>query len=218
MDVVILAGGKSTRMEDTLPKPIVSVRNKPVLFYQIDYFKDKVDNIIISVGHRANEIIDFVNSHYINNNIKFCVENEPLGTAGGIKKALLMSDSDKVVVLNHDDITDIDINVLKNLNENTVCVAHPMLPFGLIKEVNSYGKFVEKPVLDDWVNCGWYFFMRNEIINYLPDKGSIEFDVFPKINFRMFKHLGFWKPLNNKKDISEFEKVDLPEVIKILIK
>jgi len=34
----------------------------------------------------------------------------------------------------------------------------------------------------------------------------------------MFKHLGFWKPVNNKKDISEFEKADLPEVIKILIK
>ena len=134
MDVVILAGGKSTRMEDVLPKPIVSVRGKPVLFYQIEYFKDKVNNIIISVGHRHQEIIDFVNSHYHNNNIKFCIENEPLGTAGGIKKALLMSDSDKVIVLNCDDITDINISDLEKLNENHVCVAHPMLPFGLIKE------------------------------------------------------------------------------------
>ena len=134
MDVVILAGGKSTRMEDVLPKPIVSVRGKPVLFYQIEYFKDKVNNIIISVGHRHQEIIDFVNFHYHNNNIKFCIENEPLGTAGGIKKALLMSDSDKVIVLNCDDITDININDLEKLNENHVCVAHPMLPFGLIKE------------------------------------------------------------------------------------
>ena len=218
MDVVLLAGGKSTRMEDVLPKPMVPVRGKPVLFYNIDYFKDKVDNVIISVGYRHQEIIDIVNSNYPNNNFKFCIELEPLGTAGGIKKALLMSDADKVIVLNHDDITDINIKDLENLSENSVCVAHPMLPFGLIKEVDGYGKFVEKPVLNDWVNCGWYFFIRSDILKHLPDKGSIEYDVFPKINFRMFKHLGFWKAVNNKKEISEFEKADLPEVIKVLIK
>ena len=210
IDCIILAGGRGSRMSIDMPKALIPVKGKELISYQIDYLKDKVRKIIVCTGFKGDEVEQFLFDTYPELSITCVREEEPLGTAGGIKKALLMSYSDKVVVLNCDDITDIDINVLKNLNENTICVAHPMLPFGLIKEVNGYGKFVEKPVLDDWVNCGWYFFMRNEILNYLPDKGSIEFDVFPKINFRMFKHLGFWKPLNHKKDISEFEKADLP--------
>ena len=69
-------------------------------------------------------------------------------------------------------------------------------------------------MLDIWVSCGWYFFNRKEILKHLPDKGMLEFDVFPKIKLRVFKHEGFWRTVNTKKDIAELEKAKLPDVLK----
>ena len=69
-------------------------------------------------------------------------------------------------------------------------------------------------MLNIWVSCGWYFFNRAQILKYLPDKGSLEYDVFPKIKLRVFRHEGFWRTVNTKKDISEFEKVELPASLK----
>ena len=122
-------------------------------------------------------------------------------------------DSDFVIVLNCDDITDINLENLKSYNCNTLCVAHPRLPFGLVKEENGFAVFEEKPMLADWVSCGWYLFKRTELLPLLPDKGSLEYDVFPKLKLKLFQHEGFWRPLNTKKDLIEFETEELPEVL-----
>ena len=73
-------------------------------------------------------------------------------------------------------------------------------------EKDGYAIFDEKPELDDWVSCGWYVLKRDEMLDVLPDKGSIEKDVFPKIKLRVFRHKGFWKTVNTPKDIKEFEE------------
>jgi len=93
-------------------------------------------------------------------------------------------------------------------------VAHPQLPFGRILEKSGYAIFEEKPILKDWVSCGWYLLNRSEMLKILPDKGMLEYDVFPKIKLRLFKHEGFWRPLNTRKDVDEFEESELPEVLK----
>jgi D-glycero-alpha-D-manno-heptose 1-phosphate guanylyltransferase len=210
MDVIILAGGKGNRMEYDLPKPLVPVKGKAILVHQLDYlskFKE-IDRIILSLGHRADEIIEYVKKEHSNftKPIGFSVEKEPLGTGGGIKLALSKhAKSDFVLVLNCDDITDLNITDLVKNKENMICVSHPRLPFGLVEENNGYAIFREKPVLQEWVSIGWYLFNRNELINALPDIGSMEYDVFPKIKLKLYKHTGFWKALNTKKDILEFD-------------
>ena len=93
-------------------------------------------------------------------------------------------------------------------------MAHPHLPFGRVLEKNGYAVFEEKPVLKDWVSCGWYVFNKQEMLNILPDKGMLEYEVFPKLKLRLFKHEGFWKPLNTRKDILEFEEIDLPDSLR----
>lgn len=208
MDVVILAGGKSTRMEDRMPKPLIQAKGKPILAHQLDYllnFKD-VDNIIISLGHLAEDVMDYVQAQYPNTPIQFVVEDTPLGTGGAMRLALQKTQSSFVIALNCDDITNIPIEELAELKENHVCVAHPRLPYGLVKEKEGYAFFQEKPLLSEWVSCGWYVFNRTELLEHLPDEGSIEYEVFPKIKLRLYKHKGLWAPLNTKKDIAEFEK------------
>jgi len=124
-------------------------------------------------------------------------------------------DSEFVLVLNCDDIADIQIKKLEKLKDNTVCVAHPKLQFGLVREVKGYAKFEEKPVLKEWVSCGWVVLHRKEMLKKIPDKASIEYDVYPKLKLKIFKHSGFWKPLNARKDIEEFEMADLPRILQI---
>lgn len=215
MDAVIIAGGKGQRMEALIPKALVVVKGKPLLAHQIDYlFKCGIKKIVLALGFKAEQVVDYIKSHYPNANMDYTIEKKLLGTAGAIKLALSKTESDYMIALNCDDITDMDISKLQKLKENTICIAYPRLQFGRITEKKGYAVFEEKPMLDIWVSCGWYFFNRKEILKHLPDKGMLEFDVFPKIKLRVFKHEGFWRTVNTKKDIVEFEKAKLPDVLK----
>jgi NDP-sugar pyrophosphorylase family protein len=215
MDAVIIAGGEGKRMGSGLPKALVKARGKSILEWQIDYlFKSGIDKIILAIGHKAEDIIDYVNSNYPDKQIDFTVEKKLLGTAGAVKLAMQKCNSEFILVLNCDDITDIEIHELQKQGENTICVAHPNLPFGRVVETDGYAVFEEKPMLKDWVSCGWYLFNRKELLKILPDKGMLEYVVFPKIKLRLFKHNGFWKPLNTQKDVDEFEEIELPNSLK----
>ncbi len=156
------------------------------------------------MGYKSEDIVDYINQKH-RTNIDFSIENEPLGTAGGLKLALQKTNSDLVLALNCDDITDINIAELARRNHNTICVSHPVLPFGLVNVYCGYAEFVEKPTLNEWVSCGWYL-IKKDANTQLPDKGSLEYDVFPKMKLRVYQHEGFWKALNTKKDVEDFEK------------
>lgn len=216
MDAIILAGGKGSRMEHSFPKPLVPVKGKALLAYQLDYLLSSgiIQRIVLSLGHRADEVAAFVRTHYPDTPVLFSVEHEPLGTAGALKRAIASAASDRVLVLNADDVTDIDLRPLAVSREHVLCVAHPRLPFGRVHERDGYAQFEEKPLLADWVNCGWYAFNRNEIFSALPAKGSLEYDVFPNIKLRLLKHEGFWRTANTAKDIAEFEASELPAALK----
>ena len=88
MDVLILAAGLGTRMEDLtkdLPKPLLLVKGKPLIDYAFDLIKPlQTENIYVNTHYHA----DLVQSHISKNyeNIKISFEPEILGTGGGIKK------------------------------------------------------------------------------------------------------------------------------------
>ena len=88
MKVVIMAGGKGTRLKeitkDEIPKPMVKVLGKTILEHQIDVLKkNDLKDIIIIVGYLGEKI-----KHYFKDgkdfgvNITYIDEHEPLGTAG----------------------------------------------------------------------------------------------------------------------------------------
>ncbi|MBI4600081.1 nucleotidyltransferase family protein [Candidatus Uhrbacteria bacterium] len=208
MDAIILAGGKGTRMETDTPKPLMVVRGKTILDHQIEYLNSFpcIGCIILSLGNGAQEIERHVAARYLGRDIVFSAEQRPLGTGGGLKLAMQKARSPRVLALNGDDITDIPVDVLEKMTEHVICVAHPRLPFGRVVEKDGYAVFEEKPMLPDWISCGWYCFDREAILRVLPDEGSLEYDVFPAIKLRVYHHEGVWRPLNSKKDIQAFEE------------
>jgi len=92
MQVVILAGGLATRLGHLTrdkPKSMVEVQGKPFLEYQLGLLrKNKVQDIVICIGHMGEQIERyFGNGMKYGVNIRYSLEDKPLGTAGALKKA-----------------------------------------------------------------------------------------------------------------------------------
>lgn len=112
MKVVIMAGGKGTRistMAPNIPKPLIKIEGIPVLEREIiSLQKQGFDDIIITVSHMAGQIMDyFGDGHKWGVNIDYFCENEPLGNAGALFKLNLNGD---FLLLNADAIFDVDFN------------------------------------------------------------------------------------------------------------
>lgn len=212
MDVVMLAGGKGTRMEHPGPKCLAPARGKPILAWQLDYFLQHplVENIVLCLGYGADQVKNYLAKAYPDKPITYTVEEELLGTGGAFRLGLEKASSAFVFALNSDDITNIDLDALASMKHSAICVAHPRSDFGIVEEKEGFASYVEKPVLDHWVSVGWYVFNRKELLAMLPAKGSLEYEVLPKLKLKVFYHEGFWYPVNSKKQIKAFEAADLP--------
>ncbi len=85
MQVVILCGGKATRLHPLtkkIPKSMIKIADRPFLEHQLDLLKKNgFENILLCVGHKAKQIKD-----YFGNSVKYS-RDELLGTGGALKNA-----------------------------------------------------------------------------------------------------------------------------------
>ena len=102
MDVLILAAGLGSRMEDLtkdLPKPLLPVKNIPLIDYAFDLIEPlHIENIFVNTHYHKDLIQSHINKNY--ENIKISFEPEILGTGGGIKKI----QQNDLLVLNTDNL------------------------------------------------------------------------------------------------------------------
>ena len=112
---IILAGGLGTRLRGTvpgLPKPMAPIRNCPFLEHQMDYWiKQGINRFILSVGYLKELIIEHFGNTYKGIPIEYAIENEPLGTGGGLllaEKGL----TEPFLVLNGDTFIEVDLDNL----------------------------------------------------------------------------------------------------------
>ena len=214
ISAVILAGGMGKRLGMDVPKALVGLNGKTLLDYQIEWLNSfGISDIVIAMGYKHKQIISHVKVKGYKG-INFSIEKEPLGTAGGLKQAISQTVNDSLVVVNVDDITNIGLNKLIRLGTGTICICRMVSPFGVVHtQDDKIIKFEEKPLLENiWINAGIYFLDKN--IN-LPEKGSLEYDVFPKLSLKALKHHGFRYTFNTQKDIEQLG--DIPFFKKISI-
>ncbi len=90
MDFLIFAGGKGSRLGDSVPKPLVIIKGKPLIGNQIDYVQsfNEVNHIILALGYKSADVIDYVRASYNCMKIFFSIEEYPAGTGGALKRAL----------------------------------------------------------------------------------------------------------------------------------
>jgi NDP-sugar pyrophosphorylase family protein len=92
MQVVILAGGKGTRLRpltDQTPKPLMCIHGKPFLEYQLELIRSAgLKNVLLLVSYLGDRIEEyFDDGSQAGLNIKYSYEKEPMGTGGALKNA-----------------------------------------------------------------------------------------------------------------------------------
>lgn len=115
MDVIILAGGKGTRLKSItqdVPKPMADINGRPFLEFILNQLikLKNLNNVILSVGYRSEQIIDFFGHKYKSLNIIYSIETSPLGTGGAIKQALSLTTCNEIMIMNGDTLFDIDFS------------------------------------------------------------------------------------------------------------
>ncbi len=114
MKAMILSAGFGTRLKpltDTIPKALIPYKGKPLIVHQIMKLKaEGINEIVVNVHHLKEQMIDFFNSHRFGVKIDISIEEEILGTGGGIINAeKYLKDDSHFLALNADVISDISI-------------------------------------------------------------------------------------------------------------
>ena len=213
MKVVILAGGKGTRISEhtkTIPKPMIKIGSKPILEHIINYYKKfGFKEFIIAGGYKYNIIKNYFHKKKLAN-IK--VVNTGLESLTGKRLAKLKNELTETFMLTYGDgLSDIDLNKLlrfhkKNKKKITLTAVHPPARFGELEiNGNLIKKFEEKPQLQKgWINGGFFVVEPNflELIgskNVMLERSPLKKAVKTK-NLAAYKHTGFWFCMDTLRD------------------
>ena len=177
--VVIMAGGKGTRMEPftrILPKPLIPIGDDPVIKVIMDEFKKcGMENFYISINHKGQMIKAYFHDHALPYKLSYIEESVPLGTAGALlyldnkfTTAFFVTNCDIIIHANYTDVLDFhtkgkyDLTIIGSMQ-------HYLVPYGVC-DVNSNGdlkSIKEKPEFNFLVNTGMYV-LEPKILNLIP--------------------------------------------------
>ena len=219
MKAFILAAGAGTRLRPLTyecPKPMISLLNKPVIEHPINNLKKhNIDSIVMNLHTLPKMITEyFGDGSKFGININYSMEENLLGTAGGLKKCKSFFDS-TFVVMSGDGLSNVDLTSAIAFHKKKKALATMVLKkietkfsYGitLTDRANRIINFVEKPswgsVFSDTVNTGIYIF-EPDIFRYIPD-GFYDFgkDLWPKLlkskkNIYAYLMNGYWTDIGN---------------------
>ncbi|MDP4143709.1 MAG: sugar phosphate nucleotidyltransferase [Bacillota bacterium] len=241
MKAIIMAGGQGTRLRPltcNIPKPMMPIMGKPVMQYAIELLKNSgITEIGITLQYLPDEVMNyFGDGKELGVNLRYFIEEAPLGTAGSVKSAESFLD-DTFIVISGDALTDIDLSRAiafhKQNNSITTLVLKEVpvpLEYGVVvtdKDGRITG-FLEKPswgeVFSDKVNTGIYI-MEPEVFTYYEKNQKFDFsnDLFPILlnNKRdMFGYIseGYWCDIGNIEQYVNCHFDILKGIVKVNIK
>jgi NDP-sugar pyrophosphorylase family protein len=222
LKAIILAGGRGKRLRpitDYVPKPLIPIKNIPIIEWQIKYLKKfGISEIIVCSGYKTKMIENYLNNKKLGIKITFSIEDNPLGTGGAIKKAGKKIKDKSFLVINGDIITNIDLKKMME-KENSIASIQLKTKFGILQtDGNKIIKFDEKKEIKNiWMNAGIYY-LNKETLKELPIVGDIEKTLFPdyakkeKLSTIKFTN-SKWYSIDSFKDMEECSLV-IEKIIK----
>lgn len=195
-EAIVLAGGMGTRLRSVVadvPKPMAEVNGRPFLAYVLDELNEQgVGTVVLAVGYKREVIVEYFGEKYKNISLRYSVEEEALGTGGGIKQACEMLDGNDALVLNGDTFFGVDVQQLyqyyQEKDADLVLALKEMRDFdryGTVQtdeagQVTGFEEKAYKPI--GLINGGIYLFRKELITNDLfPQKFSFEKDVLESL-------------------------------------
>jgi D-glycero-alpha-D-manno-heptose 1-phosphate guanylyltransferase len=194
LEAVVLAGGMGTRlrsMVSEIPKPMAPVAGKPFLESVLRWLVGcGVQKAVLSVGYKWEVIRDHFGMVFEGMEIRYAVEEVPLGTGGAVALAMRETVSQQILVVNGDTIFPIDVSRLIALQAGrgtgATLALKPMTNFDRYGTVElkdgRIEAFLEKSHRDQGlINGGIYAMDRNFLSDRgLPARFSLEQDVLEK--------------------------------------
>jgi NDP-sugar pyrophosphorylase family protein len=226
---VVLAGGTGSRLRpytDTRPKTMVEIpgTGRTILQHQLDWLAaEGVTDVVISCGHLAEVLQDWLASTELPLRAETVVEAEPLGRGGGLRFAAtaLPRPEEDWYALNSDIWTRFSLRAMTELHRETgalatLALARPPIPWGVVELDHAGGHamitdFVEAPPSPWPVNAGVYVFSPG-FTPLLPEIGDHERTTFPELARRR-QLAGFpipegvyWRAIDTAKDLETAAK------------
>ena len=198
LPAVILVGGQGTRLRpltERIRKDMLPLVDRPLLAYTFEHLgRYGVRRGIVSCGYLPDQIKTHFGPSYGELALEYCVESEPLGTAGGIAFAARDLES-TFFALNGDSLREADLGDLVDFHRATGARATILLTpvadptrYGLVRLAadGRVSTFLEKPrpeeIDTDLINAGLYV-LEPDVLDLVPGgrSVSIERDVFPRL-------------------------------------
>ena len=200
MRAMIMAAGLGTRLwplTGLVSKPMAPILNRPALYHILRLLqRHGIDRVIINLHHFPDGVMSyFGGGASLGMDIEYSVEEELLGTAGGVKNNESFLGGETFLVVSGDALTDIDLTALIATHRATGGLA--TLAVKQVADPSLYGVvvagpdgrvdgFQEKPsrdkALSHLCNCGIYVF-EPAVLDRIPAGAFYDFGsgLFPEL-------------------------------------
>ena len=230
---IILCGGKGTRLGilgKKIPKTLVKIHNKPILWYIVKALKkNSINHFILPLGYKGNQITKYIKNDKDLKKLNFDLIYTGLNTS--ISKRIFSVKekikSDHITLLNGDAIFDFNLKKIltkhynKDIDITFLGCAAP-LTYGIVgilkKKVVSFERDLEfnsvkankrRNFLGN-IFSGISIIRSNLVARNFRLYNNFEKEFYPKIikkNNTNFEEInGFWHSIDNEKDIKNLNK------------
>jgi mannose-1-phosphate guanylyltransferase len=223
VEAVVLVGGQGTRLRPltlSAPKPMLPTAGVPFLAHLLSRIRAAgVRRVVLGTSYLARTFSDhFGDGEELGLSITYVVEDEPLGTGGGIRNVAKHLTADDVLVFNGDVLCGTDLRAVVDTHRRTA--ADVTLHLVRVPDPRAYGcvptdgdgrvlEFLEKipnPPTDQ-INAGCYVFRRS-VIDAIPEGRpvSVERETFPNLlaaGSRVSGHVddAYWRDMGTPADL-----------------
>lgn len=220
-EAILLAGGMGTRLRSVvtdLPKPMAPVGGRPFLEHLFPMLQAAgIEHAVLSVGYKWEVIEAHFGREFMGIALDYAVEEQPLGTGGGIKLAFGKTTEQHVLVLNGDTLFKIDL--AEHWRRHVAGGGLVSLALKPMRDFDRYGTlelgaeerivaFKEKqPLREGLINAGIYAIDRGiwDAVD-LPERFSFEQDVLERevgrLNFKGFVQDGYFIDIGIPEDFA----------------
>jgi len=222
MKVIILAGGFGTRLgevTDLIPKPMVSIGNKPIIVHIMEHFVSYGHTQFhLALGYKGDVIEKYFNDHSFQWDIKLHDTGLHTATGGRARQISESLNGERCFLTYGDGLSNVNLSELEDFHKNhgklaTVTAVRPSARFGELElDGDRVLSFKEKPQLQTgWINGG-FFLLENEFFKYIKsdsimlEREPLESATADK-SLHAFKHEGFWQCMDTQRDKQLLEKL-----------